>query len=99
MLQKTLVITNKLGLHARAAAQLVKHASRYISKIHITAKNKTVPAKSIMGVMLLAASKGTEITFTINGPDEQQAMRNLENLITNKFGEESNTPPIRTVAN
>ena len=88
MLEKKLLIQNKLGLHARASTKLVQHASRYLSKITITANNKTVAAKSIMGVMLLAASKGTEIILTISGSDEIEAMADLENLINNKFEEE-----------
>ena len=88
MLEKTLLIQNKLGLHARAATKLVKHASRYSSDITITANGKTVAAKSIMGVMLLAANKGTEIIITISGKDEAKAMHDLEKLINNKFEEE-----------
>jgi len=88
MLEKKLLIQNKLGLHARASTKLVQHASRYASKITITANNKTVAAKSIMGVMLLAASKGTEIILTVSGSDEIEAMADLENLINNKFEEE-----------
>lgn len=88
MLEKKLLIQNKLGLHARASTKLVQHASRYLSKITITANNKTVAAKSIMGVMLLAASKGTEIILTVSGSDEIEAMADLENLINNKFEEE-----------
>ena len=88
MLEKKLLIQNKLGLHARASTKLVQHASRYASKITITANDKTVAAKSIMGVMLLAASKGTEIILTISGSDEIEAMADLENLINNKFEEE-----------
>ncbi len=88
MLEKKLLIQNKLGLHARASTKLVQHASRYASKITITANNKTVAAKSIMGVMLLAASKCTEITLTVSGSDEIEAMADLENLINNKFEEE-----------
>jgi len=88
MLQKELTIQNKLGLHARASTKLVQHASRYASEITITANHKTVAAKSIMGVMLLAASKGTKIILAISGKDEIEAMADLENLITNKFEEE-----------
>ncbi len=78
---KKLIVCNKLGIHARAAAKLVKIASRYISTIKITANNKTANAKSIMGVMLLAASKGTEINFIIEGP-EQDAMEAMTALCT-----------------
>jgi phosphocarrier protein len=87
MLQKKLTIQNKLGLHARASTKLVKHAFRYLSEITITANKKTVAAKSIMSVMLLAAGKGTKITLKVSGSDEIEAMADLENLINNKFGE------------
>ncbi|KPJ67093.1 MAG: phosphocarrier protein HPr [Coxiella sp. DG_40] len=88
MIQKKLLIKNKLGLHTRAASKLVQHASCYASDIKITVNSKTVSAKSIMGVMLLAASKGTKIILTISGKDEAKAMADLESLIDDKFGEE-----------
>ena len=88
MLEQNLTISNKLGLHARAAAKLVKIALRYRNDITITTKNKTVQAKDIMELLLLEASKGTEITLTVSGPDEKDAMDDLATLINNKFGEE-----------
>lgn len=88
MLEKTLTISNKLGLHARAATKLVKHAARYASEIKINTKGKSVNAKSIMGVMLLAASKGTEVIIQVNGKDEIEAMADIDALISDKFGEE-----------
>ncbi len=88
MLEKELIIQNKLGLHARASTKLVKHASHYLSEITITVNDKTVAAKSIMGVMLLAASKGTKIILKVSGSDEIEAMADIENLINNKFEEE-----------
>ncbi len=88
MIQKSLIIKNKLGLHTRAASKLVQHASRYGSDISITANNKTVSAKSIMELMLLAASKGTKIILTISGDDEIEAMADLESLINNRLKEE-----------
>lgn len=87
MLEQTLTITNKLGLHARAAGKLVKHALRYSSKINITANAKTVAAKDIMDVLLLAASKDTKITLTATGIDETEAINDLSQLINEKFGE------------
>ncbi len=87
MLKKSLIIANKLGLHARAAAKLVKEASHFGSEIIITCNNKQANGKSIMGVMMLAASKGTAIEFSIEGEDETAALAALENLINNKFGE------------
>jgi phosphocarrier protein HPr len=88
MIQKKLVIKNKLGLHIRAASKLVQHASCFASDIIITVNNKTASAKSIMEVMLLAASKGTKIILTISGDDEVEAMTDLESLINDEFGEE-----------
>lgn len=88
MLRKKILITNKLGLHARAAAKLVHLASRFGSEIEVIRNDHTVNGKSIMGVMMLAASKGTEIELRINGEDEIAAMAALEQLIVNRFGEE-----------
>lgn len=87
MLKKTIAITNKLGLHARASAKFVSHASRFACEIEVSRNGKTVNGKSIMGIMMLAASKGTDIEITANGEDEVQAMAALEGLINNKFGE------------
>ncbi len=88
MLTKTLVIVNKLGLHARAAAKLVKLASSFESDIQVKRQQRAVNGKSIMGVMLLAASKGTEIELIVSGEDEEDAMQSLVSLINNRFGEE-----------
>ncbi len=88
MLTKELTIINKLGLHARAAAKFVARASRYASHIEIGRGDKIVNGKSIMGVMMLAASKGTQIELRINGEDENEALADLENLIANRFGED-----------
>ena len=88
MLKKQITIINKLGLHARAAAKFVSYANRYGSEIHITFKDRTANGKSIMGVMMLAASKGSIIELSIEGEDEQYAMNALETLILNRFGEE-----------
>ncbi|MCK5718201.1 MAG: HPr family phosphocarrier protein [Thiomargarita sp.] len=87
MLTQTLLIINKLGLHARAASKLVKLASSFESHIQVKRKHQEVNAKSIMGVMLLAASKGTEIELIIEGVDEINAMEGLCDLIQNGFGE------------
>lgn len=87
MLRQKILIINKLGLHARAAAKLVKVASRYASESKIIRGNRTVNGKSIMGVMMLAASKGTEIELVVEGEDEQEAMLALCELINDKFGE------------
>lgn len=87
MIRKKLTIVNKLGLHARAAAKFVATASHYASEIEVTRDNKKVNGKSIMGVMMLAASKGTSIELIISGEDETLAMHALETLVENRFGE------------
>jgi len=88
MITKKLIITNKFGLHARAAAKFVTEAGRYTSDIHVAHNGKQVNGKSIMGLMTLAASKGTEIELSVNGEDEAAAFNALETLISNGFGEE-----------
>jgi phosphotransferase system HPr (HPr) family protein len=87
MQQKRVTIINKLGLHARAAAKFVTLASSFSSEIDITKDQQTVNGKSIMGVMMLAASRGTSLTLTINGEDEEAAAVSLQKLIDEKFGE------------
>ncbi|MBB71952.1 MAG: phosphocarrier protein HPr [Legionellales bacterium] len=87
MIKKKIFIINKLGLHARAAAKFVSLAGRFGSNIEVSRENKTVNGKSIMGVMMLAASKGTELELTVSGDDESQALMDLENLINDRFGE------------
>lgn len=87
MVEKKITIINKLGLHARAAAKLVAHASRYACDIEISKHKQTVNGKSIMGVMMLAASQGAELNFKISGDDECDALRDIEELIQDKFGE------------
>ncbi|OQW93196.1 MAG: phosphocarrier protein HPr [Beggiatoa sp. IS2] len=88
MLKQTLTIVNKLGLHARAAAKLVKLASSFKSDILLKRQQREVNGKSIMGVMLLAAAKGTQVELIISGTDESLAMEKLSELIQNRFGEE-----------
>ncbi len=88
MLRETVTIVNKLGLHARAAAKLVRLASSFDSEIQIKRQQREVNGKSIMGVMLLAAGKGTEIELTISGSDEANALEELTKLIANRFGED-----------
>lgn len=88
MLKKKITICNKLGLHARAAAKFVSHAGRYSSEVEIIKKTKTVNGKSIMGVMTLAASNGTELELIVEGKDEKKMMADLVALIEDKFGEE-----------
>jgi phosphocarrier protein HPr len=87
MRRKQVTIINKLGLHARAAAKFVTLASSFSSVIDITKDHQTVNGKSIMGVMMLAASRGTSLILTISGEDEEAAAMSLERLIDEKFGE------------
>lgn len=85
--RETLTIINKLGLHARASAKLTQLAGKFESEIWLSRNNRKVNAKSIMGVMMLAAAKGTVVELEISGPDEQQAMQALTALIGSCFGE------------
>jgi phosphocarrier protein len=87
MQQREVEILNKLGLHARASAKLTQLAARFQSEVQIARNGRKVNAKSIMGVMMLAAGKGSKITLEIEGPDEQQAMDALCALIRDCFGE------------
>jgi len=88
MLVEELQIINKLGLHARAAARLVKLSSTFASSIDIEKDGKRVNSKSIMGVMMLAASCGSSVTIFIDGEDEQAAMVAITDLIKNRFEED-----------
>ncbi len=88
MPQLVVQIQNQLGLHARAAAQFVKTTNRYEAEIMVAKDGREVNGKSIMGVMMLAASKGTTLTIRTEGADAQQALAAIEELINNKFGEE-----------
>ena len=87
-LNRNIEIINKLGLHARAAAQFVQLASSFNSHIEIEKDKRRVNAKSIMGVMMLAAAKGSEIILYTEGDDEEESMKQLEQLINNRFNEE-----------
>ncbi|MEJ2761404.1 MAG: HPr family phosphocarrier protein [Gammaproteobacteria bacterium] len=87
MQRKEITIINKLGLHARAAAKLVQTAAGYESDIFIIHNGRRVSGKSIMGIMMLAASKGTTIDVVTSGRDEEQAMADVEALIADRFGE------------
>lgn len=87
MLKEELLIINKLGLHARASAKLTQTASKFKSAVFVGRAGKRVNAKSIMGVMMLAAAKGATITVDIEGDDEIDAMTALKTLINDKFGE------------
>ena len=88
MLDKNITIINKLGLHARAAAKLVTLASSFSSDIKLARNGQEVNGKSIMGVMMLAASKGSEIRIIADGDDEHEAIEKMTELIENRFGED-----------
>ena len=86
-MERTVTIVNKLGLHARAAAKLVTLAARYRSDIRVKKDGREVSGKSIMGVMMLAAAKGSRITFRADGPDAQKALDAIEALVARRFDE------------
>jgi phosphocarrier protein HPr len=87
MQQREVEIVNKLGLHARASAKLTQLAAKFQSDVHIARNGRRVNAKSIMGVMMLAAGKGAKVTLETDGADEEQAMTALCTLIGDYFGE------------
>lgn len=82
-------VVNRLGLHARAAAKFVHLATRYQSRIRVERHGREVDGKSIMGILLLAASQGTIITISADGSDEEDAVRALVSLVESGFGEET----------
>ena len=88
MKERKIVINNKLGLHARAAAKIVTLTNKYDSVIEITKGDKCADAKGIMKILMLSAPKGTEVKITASGKDESLAIKNLESLIKDKFHEE-----------
>jgi len=87
MLEKEVVIKNKLGLHARAAVKFVNLANRFSSSVRIIKDAMEIDGKSILGILTLAASQGTKITLRVSGEDEREAMKALVTLINNKFDE------------
>ncbi|GAA0833747.1 MULTISPECIES: HPr family phosphocarrier protein [Marinomonas] len=88
MLEESITIINKLGLHARAAGKLVETTSRFSSDITIEKDGRNVDGKSIMAMMMLAAGKGTEIKIKTNGEDEEEAIKAVITLINDRFGED-----------
>ncbi len=88
MIEKEITITNKLGLHARAAAKLVNLAGKFHSHITISTEQICADAKSILGVLTLAAGKDTVVKIEAEGPDEKKSIEAIVNLIQNKFGED-----------
>lgn len=88
MTTRSVTVVNQLGLHARAAARFVHLATRFESQIRVTRDSKVMDGKSIMGILLLAASRGTTITVSAEGPDEATAVQALVELVESGFGEE-----------
>jgi len=87
MIKRTIKVTNKLGLHARASAKLTQTAGAFKSQVWISRNGRRVNAKSIMGVMMLAAGLGSAVELETDGPDEEAAMDTVEKLFADKFGE------------
>ena len=89
MIQQVVRIENDLGLHARAAAKLVRLTARFEADIKLSTRSpsRTVDGKSILGILLLAASQGTEVEITADGKDEQEAMQGIVDLVEGRFGE------------
>lgn len=86
--RRTVTIVNKLGLHARAAARFVQAASGFDAEIKLARGSREVNGKSIMGVMMLAAGKGTQLDILAQGPDADRAVAQLEALVADRFGED-----------
>jgi phosphocarrier protein len=89
MTTRAVTVVNQLGLHARAAARFVHLATRFEAHIRVTRDSKVMDGKSIMGILLLAAARGTTITISADGRDEQAAVEALVKLVESGFGEES----------
>lgn len=89
MTRRRVKITNRLGLHARAAARFVHTASRFKARVTVARNGKTMDGKSILGILLLAASHGTDLDLTADGEDEAPALEALTSLIESGFGEDS----------
>jgi len=87
VIQKTVTVKNRFGLHARPAALIVTTASKYLSEFFISKDSVRVNGKSIMGVMMLAAEMGSELLLELDGPDEEQAIADIIQVIDSKFGE------------
>lgn len=87
MLQQEVEIINKLGLHARASVKLTQTAAKFTSEIWLSRNGRRVNAKSIMGVMMLAAARGSVVLLEVQGEDEENALRELTELVADRFGE------------
>lgn len=88
MKELKVVVKNKLGLHARAAAMLVESIAKYFSDVSIIKDDQEIDGKSIMGIMTLAAGMGTELLFKVDGEDEKEVINEINNLFERKFDEE-----------
>jgi phosphocarrier protein HPr len=88
MTSKSVMVVNQLGMHARAAAKFVHLAGRFEARIRVSRQGREVDGKSIMGILLLAAARGSSITITAEGADEREAVDALEALVVSGFGEE-----------
>ena len=89
MFRRDVTVVNQLGLHARAAARFVHLATRYHAQIRVGRNTKVMDGKSIMGILLLAAARGTTLTISADGPDERDAVEALAQLVATGFGEET----------
>jgi phosphocarrier protein HPr len=89
MISRAVVVSNQLGLHARAAARFVHLATRFVSQVRVARDTRVMDGKSIMGILLLAAARGTTITISAEGLDEADAVEALVRLVESGFGEES----------
>ena len=89
MVERELAVINRLGLHARAAAKLVHTAGAFSSHIYLAKDGEQVDAKSILGILLLAAAQGSDVTIRCEGADEQEALDAIAELFAQRFGEES----------
>ena len=92
MIQREVIVANELGLHARAAARFVHLATQFTSQIRVGRDSRMMDGKSIMGILLLAAARGTLLTITAQGPDEAAALEALAALVESGFGEPSPAP-------
>jgi phosphocarrier protein len=88
MVSRTVTITNALGMHARAAARFVHAAARFQSQVRVSRDERVMDGKSIMGILLLAAARGTQLTITTDGPDEADALDALCALVSSGLGEQ-----------
>ena len=87
MIEKVIIVKNKLGLHARAAVKFVNLANRYGSAVKVAKDRTEIDGKSILGILTLAATQGTPIMIRVSGKDEEEAMKALLKLVNGKFGE------------